>query len=308
MIPASRPNQPPELRSRTLGERIDASIKIVGANFKVLFPMTAAMVLPFQLLIALSVVSVTDNVEKTEAGKLPKFSSQQIGALSASVVLGLLGTVVVTGALTWFIAEFYVGRRPTSGAALGFGLRRTPATIGSYIVSGIGAVLAGVPLLVVIVVASIANVAALAVIAVIVWVFVSIWFFIRVSAAVPAIVIEKLGPIASVKRSFRLTKGYWWKVFGSLIVTSILTGIVAQTLSAIITGLLGLLGGSNKGFSFIWQAIAGTVSTAVTTPVAAAMAVLMYLELRIVKEGFDLEVLASSLGLDDHVPATNPWG
>ena len=270
--------------------------------------MTAAMVLPFQLLIALSVVSVTDNVVKTEAGQLPKFSSQQIGALSASVVLGLLGTVVVTGALTWFIAEFYVGRRPTSGAALGFGLRRTPATIGSYIVSGIGAILAGVPLLVVIVVASIANVAALAVIAAVVWVFVSIWFFIRVSAAVPAIVIEKLGPIASVKRSFRLTKGYWWKVFGSLIVTSILTGIVAQTLSAIITGLLGLLGGGNKGFSFIWQAIAGTVSTAVTTPVAAAMAVLMYLELRIVKEGFDLEVLASSLGGDDQVPATNPWG
>ncbi len=307
MIPASSPNQPPELRSRSLGERIDAAIKIVGANFKVLFPMAAAIVLPFQLLIALGTISIMDDISKAKPGELPKFTSQQIGAGGASVVLGLLATVVVTGALTWFIAEFYVGRRPKAGAALAFALKRTPATIGSYIVATIGAVIAGVPAIALLIFGAFTKLTAVVVVAIIAWALIFVWFFIRVSAAVPAIIVEKLGAIGSVKRSFRLTKGYWWKVFGSLIVTSILTGIVAQVLSAVINGLLGLLGGGNKGFEFIWIALAGTVSTAVTTPVAAAMAVLMYLELRIVKEGFDLEVLAASLG-GSSPTAPNPWG
>lgn len=307
VIPASSPNQPPELRARTLGERIDAAIKIVGANFKVLFPMAAAMVLPFQLVIALSTVSIVDNISTTKPGELPKFTSQQLGAGGVSVVLGLLATVVVTGALTWFIAEFYVGRLPKAGAALSFALKRTPATIGSYIVATIGAVIAGIPAIALLIVGALMKLAAVVVVAIIAWLLIFLWFFIRVSTAVPAIIVEKLGPIASVKRSFRLTKGCWWKVFGSLIVTSFLTGIVAQVLSTVINGILGLLGGDNKGFEFIWIALAGTVSTAVTTPVAAAMAVLMYLELRIKKEGFDLEVLAASLGAPSPT-APSPWG
>lgn len=293
VIPASNPTQAPELRERTLGERLDASIKIVAANFRVLFPMAAIFVLPFQLLIALATVSIAEDL--SEDPKNIELSSGQIGSIVAVVVLGLLATVVVTGALTWFIAEFHLGRRPKGGESLAYALRRTPATIGSYLVSSIGAVAASVPAIVLIVIGAVAEVPAFAVIGVIIFFLVFVWFFIRVSAAVPAIIVERLGPIASVKRSFGLTKGFWWKVFGNLIVTSILTGIVAQLLQTVITGILGALGGDNKTFEFIWLAIAGTVATGVTTPVSAAMAVLIYLELRVRKEGFDLEVLASSL-------------
>ncbi len=295
MIPASTPTKVPELRERTLGERIDASIKIVSANFRVLFPMAALMVLPFQVLIALTSISIIDDIGTTKAGELPEVTSGQIGAIVATVVLGLIATTVVTGALTWFIAEYHLGRRPKAGESLSYALRRTPASIGSYAVSAIGALGASLPAIALIVIGAIAGIALLVILGAILMVIAFFWFFIRVSTAVPAIIVERLGPIGSVKRSFGLTKGFWWKVFGNLIVTSILTGIVAQLLQTVITGILGALGGDNKAFEFVWLAIAGTVATAVTTPVSAAMAVLIYLELRVRKEGFDLEVLASSL-------------
>lgn len=294
VIPASNPTKAPELRERTLGERLDASIKIVSANFRVLFPMAAIMVFPFQVLIALSTISIIDDLNSKDPAKI-EFSSGQIGSIVAVVVLGLVATVVVTGALTWFIAEFHLGRRPKVGESLSYAIRRTPATIGSYLVSSLGAIVASAPAIALIVAGVIFDSAALIIIGGIAFFVVFIWFFIRVSAAVPAIIVERLGPVGSVKRSFGLTKGFWRKVFVNLIVTSLLTGIVAQLLQTVITGILGALGGDNKTFEFMWAAIAGTVATGVTTPVSAAMAVLIYLELRVRKEGFDLEVLASSL-------------
>ncbi len=293
VIPASNPTKAPELRERTLGERLDASIKIVTANFRVLFPMAAVMVLPFQLVIALATVSIVEDINEDPA-KI-EFSSGQIGSLVAVVVLGLLATVVVTGALTWFIAEFHLGRQPKAGESLTYALRRTPASIGSYLVSSLGAIVASIPAIALMVIGAIAEIPLLVIVGALAFFVVFVWFFIRVSAAVPAIIVERLGAVGSVKRSFGLTKGFWWKVFGNLIVTSLLTGIVAQLLQTVITGVLGALGGDNKTFEFIWAAIAGTVATGVTSPVSAAMAVLIYLELRVRKEGFDLEVLASSL-------------
>ena len=279
---------------------IDAAMKIVGNNIRVLFPMAAALVLPFQILTALATISITDDIttnidEDPNSLNSIKISSAQLGGLGAATVLTLISTVVVTGALTWFIAEYYVGRTPKAGPAIRYAIRRTPATIGSYIVTGVGSILVAIPSVVLIVIGVVASAWPLVVLGAIIAFVAIFWFFIRVSAAVPALIVEKLGPISSVKRSFGLVKGYWWKVFGTLMVTQILIGIVSGVLSSVISGILDKLGGDNEGFRFLWLAIAGTVSAGLTTPVTAAMSVLIYLDLRIRKEGFDLEVLANSL-------------
>lgn len=275
---------------------IDAAIKIVGANFRVLFVMAACFVLPFQIAIALAQVSVTDDLSTAVTkNSLPKFNNAQLGAFGASTVLGLISTVVVTGALSWFVAEYYVGRSPRVGESLRVAARRTPATLGSYLVTFVGALVLSVPAIALIVIGAVANVPVISIVAIIAIFPLFFWFFFRCSCAVPSIIVEHLGPVQSVRRSFGLVKGFWWKVFGTQIVTTFLLGIVAAVIQAIIVPLLSKLGGSNAGFEFLWLAIGGTISSAITSPVSAAIAVLLYLDLRIRKEGFDLEVLASSL-------------
>jgi hypothetical protein len=303
MIPASTSQAPPELRARSLGEMIDAAIKIVGNNAKILMPMAAVMVLPFQIVAAIATISAQDDVKTLAQGNATKLSNASLGAISASVVLGLLGTVVVTGALTWFIAEYYVGRTPTAGQAVRFGLRRTPTTLGSFILSFLVSMIVALPALVVLALV-VANGSRLQfTLSAIVLSMVFFAMFARLSCAVPAIVVERLGAVASLKRSFTLVKGYFWKVLGTLMVTTILIGIVAGVISTIITGILGALGGGNKGFEFVWQALGGTVAAAITTPVSAAVAVLLYMDLRIRKEGFDLEVLSATLDSQKTMPS-----
>lgn len=275
-------------------------MKIVGNNIRVLFPMAAALVLPFQILTALATISITDDIttsvnEDPNSLRTFKIGAAQIGGLGAAAVLSLISTVVVTGALTWFIAEYYVGRTPKAGAAIRYAVRRTPATLGSYVVTAFGAVVVSLPAIVLIVIGAVTKAWPLVVLGFIGFAVAMVWFFIRVSAAVPALIVEKLGPISSVKRSYALVKGFWWKVFGTLVVTNILISIVSGVLSSVISGILDKLGGDNEGFRFLWLAIAGTVSAGLTTPVTAAISVLLYLDLRIRKEGFDLEVLANSL-------------
>jgi hypothetical protein len=295
VIPSSRVDGPPELRARTLGEMMDAAIKIVGKNFKVLMPMAALLVAPFQIVGALATVSVRDEVQRVADGGTPKFSNATVGALVATGVLGLLGTVVVTGALTWFIAEYCVGRTPGAGQAVRFGLRRTPVTIGTYLLLVLVAFVVSIPAIALVALGAFIDSVPIIVIAFVVFFVMFMWVFIRLSCAVPAIIVERLGPVRALKRSFGLVKGFYWKVLGTLIITGLLLGIVAQVITAIINGILGALGGGNKGFEFVWLAVGGTVAQAVTAPVSAAIAVLLYMDLRIRKEGFDLEVLARSL-------------
>jgi hypothetical protein len=307
MIPASTSKAPPELRARSLGEMIDAAIKIVGNNAKILIPMAAVMVLPFQLVAATATISAQDDVqtlsEGLSEGKATRISNATLGALGASGILGLLGTVVVTGALTWFIAEYSIGRTPTAGEAIKLGLRRTPTTIGSYLLSALVSLVVAIPAIAVLVIGIFANSVVLIVLGFIALFVVFFWIFIRLSCAVPAIIVERLGAAAALKRSFGLVKGYFWKVLGTLLLTNFLIGIVAGVISAIITGVLGALGGGNKGFEFVWQALAGTAAAAITTPVSAAIAVLLYMDLRIRKEGFDLEVLSASLDSQKTMPS-----
>ena len=41
-----------------------------------------------------------------------------------------------------------------------------------------------------------------------------LWILIRLSLWFVAIVVDRLGPVAGLKASFRMTRGYWWKLAG----------------------------------------------------------------------------------------------
>jgi hypothetical protein len=99
--------------------------------------------------------------------------------------------------------------------------------------------------------------------------------------AIPVCVIEKPGIFASLDRSAALTRGSRWQIFGLPALTIIVGGIAQIVLEKV-------LGGATiwgKLSSFGWQVVA--------TSFDAVLVAVVYRELRMTKEGMDIDNLAN---------------
>jgi Membrane domain of glycerophosphoryl diester phosphodiesterase len=303
----------PELRIRRGSELFDAAIKVWTGNLRKLVPFAAAVLIPFQLVSAYLLVATKPSIADTlkewqldvqaqaNAGagtvKWPKFTNAQIGSFTGGILLSIISTTVLTAALTAIIGRLVLRNQIDGKSAVRTAFRSLPKLIATSILVGIvsfGAigVVAGV--------AAATNSSGLIVLA-LPLVFVGFWLAIRLWLAGPVVVLEQVGPVQALRRSFALTKGRWWPIFGILIASGLMTGIPSGILTQIISTLLKSLGGNNAGFEFIWSAIAGTVSTAIFTPLSAAITVFLYFDLRVRKEGFDLQRLASDFSSGTHL-------
>jgi hypothetical protein len=100
---------------------------------------------------------------------------------------------------------------------------------------------------------------------------------------IPVCVVERLGPIKSMGRSARLTKGHRWKIFG-LVFATIIVGLIMQ---AILGGVARATGGPTFGIIvlLLWSALWGAFN--------AILAVVTYHDLRVAKEGVDTDQIAA---------------
>ncbi|MBX3104633.1 MAG: hypothetical protein IT191_04910 [Microbacteriaceae bacterium] len=119
---------------------------------------------------------------------------------------------------------------------------------------------------------------------------------------VPSIlVLERLKLWDAVVRSWRLTNGYFWKVFGiNLLVTVILSfasGIITGPISlifALVTQFMAPLGTDIQTvitiqvISYIVQSIVTLIVSSITAIIQTATIALLYLDIRMRKEGLDL--------------------
>ena len=121
------------------------------------------------------------------------------------------------------------------------------------------------------------------------------WLGVRWFSGAYAVVIEGKGPIAGLGRSWDLVTGSWWRVFGIVLVVLIVIIGVALVIGVPL-GVMGAIAGSvaagDQGAT-AGGAIAGAVATAVITPYAYIAGALLYFDLRVRKEGFDLDALTA---------------
>jgi uncharacterized membrane protein len=100
---------------------------------------------------------------------------------------------------------------------------------------------------------------------------------------IPVCVVERLGPFKSMDRSASLTKGYRWKVFGVALLPALVGAIVIAVISAALRPLaesMALVIGQFlcEAFLVAYQAI---------------VAVVTYHDLRVAKEGVDIDRIAA---------------
>jgi hypothetical protein len=288
------------MRPRRVGELLDAGIKLYLGNARTLMGLAAAVVIPVQVVIAIVYLSTFTSGSNVPGGSFgiqlhPQPAQDPAARAGASIVVGLLGLIVsalVTAACVKAVSDAYLDRTPGIGSSLRFALRRLLAVLGCQIVRVLGLIVAFVLLIIP-----------------------GIWLYGMWSVAVPALLVEGKGPVASLGRSGRLVKGRWWPVAGVLIVTTIMVAVIGGAVSALLLGLASLPSRPSLGLAVLVTTLSGVVSGVITQPFTATVTTILYYDLRVRKEAYDLQVLADQLGLPqtDAAPsfdgaATRPTG
>ncbi|MEV7217674.1 glycerophosphoryl diester phosphodiesterase membrane domain-containing protein [Kitasatospora cineracea] len=131
----------------------------------------------------------------------------------------------------------------------------------------------------------------------------ALWLSVRLLLALPALMLEKQTVLAALKRSWRLARGAWWRIFALLLVFSIALYFLTEVLlvpgrlvADLVVGLSGGLGSddTDAAVGIAITAIGGTLAHTVTVPLAGALYALVYTDRRFRREALDLELTAAA--------------
>lgn len=139
-----------------------------------------------------------------------------------------------------------------------------------------------------------------------------VWIAVKLTVAPAAIVIEELGALDGIRRSWSITRGNWWRIFGILLVVSLLVSVIVQIVLIPVSLVSGLFTGVVAPHDAAGQAPTIGVAVAVATAVVSALAgavgfafqtsvmALLYMDLRMRRDGLDIALLRLlETGADD---------
>lgn len=227
--------------------------------------------------------------------------------LGPSLLLSLVSTIL-TGLLIMTVSRSVLGRIATPGEVWARVRPRIWPLIGQSMVIGVISLVAALfslGLFVTIVAAIISaldgdpNLTAIMVgvlvlfILTLVFIIVAVYLTIRLSFSSAALILENVGVWEGMRRSWHLTKGSFWRVLGILLLALLITG----TLVGIVSGALGLVSGltavGRPGPYATAMAASSFLSSflqAAVLPFTSAVVALTYIDLRMRKEGLDVEL------------------
>jgi hypothetical protein len=119
----------------------------------------------------------------------------------------------------------------------------------------------------------------------------------------PSIVLERCTARAGMERSRELARGNLGKIFGVFLGVSLVTIILSVLFELPGQLLIQFFRGEHGVAVLVFGTMSSMVGSLVATPVSAAATILLYYDLRIRKEGFDLEILARGIGVPLPPPA-----
>lgn len=279
----------PELRPLAIGEIVDAAIKLYRSNFGVLIRISGAVMLPIGLvqLIATILVGPVDFASMVTVESEPATLGEALGPLgpiytvvAITGTLAFLATIIVQGASIQAIATVYQGAEPDWRESLRIGLRRWLPLLAATLLTSIGAVFGLIFCLVP-----------------------GVWLFTVWSVTPAPVVTERMGAISAMRRSYQLVKGRFWQVLGAMALGYLLYFVASQVLSTV-TAVVTAVGTMGSGsVSFIPSTIGQIIVGIIATPFLAIITTIIYFDLRVRKEGYDLELMAADLaGMERPTP------
>ncbi len=244
-----------------------------------MLPFALLLVVPSQIVSVLSsrrtgslqnwLTKFQDQSKDLKPGDTLDFSGLN-GALSGelpALIAMLVTATLVQGVLTAYYTDRILMRQTPIGQCMRSVFGLAPALIGAVLLTGL------------------ANLAGLAACCV------GIFFTLtRFAVAPQAVVVERAGAVAAMKRSWHLTAQRFWPMLALIIVGGLISTLVAMPFTLISQAV----GNSSSAAGTTIQVALGTVGTALGTALTAAFMVFAYLDLRVRFENLDLGVIAAA--------------
>ena len=249
------------LRPLTVGEILDTSFSLYRRHFAALATVA---------LVCTGIPLVLRMFLEASGGFLVNLSLGALYALSL-VVLNL----VATAATVFIVSESYLGRPLSAWEAL---QRATPYMGRILVCSLLMAIAVGLGFLLLLIPGVILAVG--------------------LALAIPAVVLEpRTSASGALSRSWELTRGARWRLFGLGITLLVLLYVPVVAITGLFALLLpesaGMFSGGSLGMVMA-IAVGGLVQMFIY-PLFYCVLTVTYYDLRVRKEGFDLELLASTL-------------
>jgi Membrane domain of glycerophosphoryl diester phosphodiesterase len=124
---------------------------------------------------------------------------------------------------------------------------------------------------------------------------VAFWLFTRLAFVLPALYAEQSGVGKALERSWELTRGAFWRTLGLFLLMGVMLYVVSLVLTPVFIGAVTLIPEIplwlrvSLGLSLVG------ISSAIIYPLFAIGVTLMYFDLRVRREAFDLDFAAFKL-------------
>jgi hypothetical protein len=269
---------PLPLHPMMFSDLLDGSFRLLKANLGTIVLVAAVFLIPVNLVAAFFQRDLLGGYGFLEFAQDPSLLEEAAdpAASNAPLVGGLIATfatILVTpfigGATSMIVAASYLGGELRAGPAMRATGRRFLVLLAVFFLTGL-LKLGGLLLC-------------------LVGALIPMTFFL---VTTPVVMVEESGPIQSMARSVTLVRPRFWPVMaigiGSGLLASLLGNILATPFS-----VAALAVGYRWGW--ILAAIGAILPALITTPFVSILATLVYFDLRIRNEGFDLQMIAAEL-------------
>ena len=296
------------LRPLTVGELFNGAFQAVRVNPQTMFGFAFAIMAVVGLVQAFFASSSTSSLTRALSSGEPQELFDSLGSSMGSVAtsgLTMLATAFLSGMLALTVWDAVLGRKSSPADAWHrFSPRFVPVLLATFLIGIIEFVAIVVVLLVLMIpfFLVLVNTAsarsfdsagagiggALAILFLMFVSLIAIACFLTVKFAFTssAVVLEGLGPVDAMKRSWSLSKGSFWRILGRIWLIGIVTGLISAVLGGIVGAIVGV--GANAadsvGMLVAFSAFLSALLSAVVIPVQSSFYTLMYLDERMRKE------------------------
>ena len=263
------------LRARSVTEIVDAAFQLYRRDALEYILVTAVAYSPL-LILQLMLFGAMES--SSASVKLDSISGLWFGLL----LLGFVGYAIMVAVVSKFSSDIYLGRTADLGATIRLSFSKVLPLIGASLLFGL-LVSLGVLLFAVSIALWGPVYGSLGFVLAVVW---ALWVVARYFAVFQVIILENRGVIDAFSRAGALSRGQK----GHVVLTLFLVLLIITVVAIAVMTVAALLPS---------QMIAGVVQmvyTVVAYPLIGIAQMILYYDLRIRAEGFDIEVMTGALG------------